>query len=92
MIGVIWALMWKDLKIFFKDRGALVLIFVQPFMFIVVMSYALAGMFTPAEDRLRVLVVNQDRGTYAAEVLASLEEMDTLWNEIRHAEKSSDPL
>ena len=60
MIGVIWALMWKDLKIFFKDRGALVLIFVQPFMFIVVMSYALAGMFTPAEDRLRVLVVNQD--------------------------------
>ncbi len=76
MIGVIWALMWKDLKIFFKDRGALVLILVQPFMFIVVMSYALAGMFTPAEDRLRVLVVNQDRGTYAAEVLASLEEMD----------------
>jgi hypothetical protein len=43
MLQQIFALTWKDLKIFFKDPGAVVLIFLQPFMFIVVMSYALGG-------------------------------------------------
>ena len=45
MLNQILALTWKDLKIFFKDSGAVAFIFLQPFMFIVVMSYAMAGMF-----------------------------------------------
>lgn len=45
MLHQILALTWKDLKVFFKDPGAVVLIFLMPFMFILVMSFALSGLF-----------------------------------------------
>lgn len=76
MLHQILALAWKDLKIFFKDPGAVVLIFVQPFMFIVVMSYALGSLFEPGEERIHLLAVNQDRGTQAAAILRQLDEMN----------------
>lgn len=76
MLKQIFALTWKDLKIFFKDLGGVAVIFLQPFMFIVVMSYALAGMFEPGEDRILLLAVNQDRGTQAATILRQLDEME----------------
>ncbi|MGC8827263.1 MAG: ABC transporter permease [Anaerolineae bacterium] len=76
MLNQILALAWKDLKIFFKDPGAVTLIFLQPFMFIVVMSYALGGLFEPGEGQIQLLAVNQDRGPQAAAVLRQLDEMD----------------
>lgn len=66
---------WKDLKIFLKDRGGIVLIFVQPFMFILVISYALSGAFSAAEHPIQILAVNQDAGTQAATLLNRLKEM-----------------
>lgn len=66
---------WKDLKIFLKDRGGIVLIFVQPFMFILVISYALSGAFSAAEHPIQILAVNQDAGTQAATLLDRLKEM-----------------
>lgn len=85
MLNQIFALAWKDLKIFFKDPGAVVLIFLQPFMFIVVMSYALGGLFKSGERQIHLLVVNQDRGAQAAAIIQQLDEMDafhleTTWN------------
>lgn len=71
----ILALTWKDLKIFLKDRGGIVLIFVQPFMFILVISYALSGAFSAAEHPIQILAVNQDAGTQAATLLDRLKEM-----------------
>ena len=63
MLNQILALTWKDLKIFFKDRGHVVLIFLQPLMFIVLMSYALSGVFRSGEDRpIQLLAVNEDQG------------------------------
>ncbi len=76
MLNQILALTWKELKIFFKDPGAVVMIFLQPFMFIVVMSYALGGLFEPGEDQIQLLAVNQDRGTQAAAVLRQLDDME----------------
>ena len=76
MLNHILALTWKDLKVFFKDPGAVVLIFLQPFMFIVVMSYALSGLFTAGGDKpIRILAVNLDRGTQAEAILRQLDEM-----------------
>ena len=73
MFKQILALMWKDLQIFFKDRGAVIFIFLQPFMFIVVMSYAMAGLFSGDGDHpIQLLVVNQDRGTQAAAIVKQL--------------------
>lgn len=76
MLNQILALAWKDLKIFFKDPGAVALIFLQPFMFIVVMSYALGGLFEPGEDQIQLLAVNQDQGTQAAAILRQLDDME----------------
>ena len=76
MLNQILALTWKDLKVFFKDRGAVVLIFLQPLMFIVLMSYALSGVFRAGEDRpILLLGVNEDRGKQAATVLRQLDEI-----------------
>ncbi len=77
MLNQILAFVWKDLKIFFKDPGALVLIFLQPFMFIVVMSYALSGLFASEEKPIPILALNLDRGTQAAALLQELDAMET---------------
>jgi len=84
MLRQILALTWKDLKVFFKDRGAVVLIFVQPFMFILVMSYALSGIFRTGDRPIVILAVNQDKGTQASAVLRQLGEIkgfavETVW-------------
>src|SRR5512136_540411 len=76
MLNQILALTWKDLNVFFKDRGHVVLIFLQPLMFIVLMSYALSGVFNSDGDRpIRLLAVNQDQGKQAEAVLRQLGEM-----------------
>ena len=84
MLKQILALTWKDLKVFFKDRGAVVMIFVQPFMFIMVMSYALSGLYRTGDRPIQILAVNQDKGTQAAAILHQLDEMkaftvETTW-------------
>lgn len=76
MLNQILAITWKDLKIFFKDLGAVAMIFLQPFMFIVVMSYALGGLFEPGEDQIQLLAVNQDQGIQATAILRQLDDMD----------------
>jgi len=84
MLNQIIALTWKDLKIFFKDTGAVLFIFLQPFMFIVVMSYAMSGMFASDDHPVRLLAVNQDRGTHAANIIRQLDalsgfDVETAW-------------
>ncbi len=64
----------KDLKIFFKDPGAVLLIFLMPLTFVILMSYALAGQFAAVQDQpIRLLVLDGDGGPAAATVLERLE-------------------
>ncbi|MBI3914658.1 MAG: ABC-2 transporter permease [Chloroflexi bacterium] len=84
MLNQILALTWKDLKIFFKDTGAVIFIFLQPFMFIVIMSYATAGMYGSGDRPREILAVNEDRGPQAAALIKQLDEMKgfdvvTMW-------------
>ncbi len=84
MVRQILAITWKDLKIFFRDLGGVALIFLQPFMFILVMSYALSGLFASGDGPIFLLAVNEDRGTQAAAILRQLDEMEafqveTVW-------------
>ena len=69
------ALTWKDLKIFLKDRGGVILIFVQPFMFILIITYALSDVFSAGDHPVHILAVNQDTGTQGAALLDQLEDM-----------------
>jgi ABC-2 type transport system permease protein len=72
IINQIFALTWKDLKLFFKDTRAMALIFLQPFLFIVIMSYALAGLYGSGGKPLQMLAVNEDGGKEAENVIKGL--------------------
>jgi len=54
----------KDLQVFLKDRGAVILLFLLPFVFIVAMAFfsqqANASASTGEEQRLPLVVVNED--------------------------------
>jgi ABC-2 type transport system permease protein len=58
---------FKDLRIFFKDRGAVVLLFLLPLMFIVIFSGALASIGDGGEEDTRILlpVIDLDGGAAA---------------------------
>jgi ABC-2 type transport system permease protein len=83
MLKQILALTWKDLKIFFKDPRGVVLIFIQPFIFIIVMSYALSGLYSSGDRPIQLLAVNEDQGTRGTTILRQLGEMKAFQVEIR---------
>ena len=74
----------KDLKILFKDRGQLAVLFVLPLVFAVLLGGPYAGMRDPitssGESRLsiRAYVVNEDQGPYGAQVEAVLRSIEPL--------------
>jgi ABC-2 type transport system permease protein len=85
MLKQILALTWKDLKIFCKDPRGIVLIFIQPFIFILVMSYALSGLYRSGDRPIQLLAVNHGQGTSGTAILRQLGEMkafqvETQWD------------
>ena len=88
MLHQILSTTWKDLKILFTDISGMATLFLMPLMFIIVMSTALQGLFNTGVDaQPRPLpVVNLDRGEYASQVIAALDDIDgieveTAWDE-----------
>ncbi|MBN1306101.1 MAG: ABC transporter permease [Anaerolineales bacterium] len=77
MLGQIFAITIKDLKILFKDRAGMVMLFAMPGMFILVMSVALQGVFdTGTDDKpVEMLVINQDNGGLAGEAINELRDL-----------------
>ena len=51
-----WYVAWKDLKILFKDTGALILLFILPIVVITIASYALSDIFQDQLKPPRVLL------------------------------------
>lgn len=67
---------WKDLVIFFKDRGVWLQLFLLPLLFIVIFSGALSAVGQgdePADTRIPLPVVNLDGGPAAQTLLDGLE-------------------
>jgi len=78
MLRQIAAIALKELSILMKDLEALALLFAMPVFFILVMSFALEGVFEAgtADRPIEILVVNQDAGRMAGvitEDIASVE-------------------
>jgi ABC-2 type transport system permease protein len=59
----------KDLQVFFKDRGAILTLFVLPLVFVVVFSGALTSIGVDEDVRVALAVVNLDSGEAAQELL-----------------------
>jgi ABC-2 type transport system permease protein len=65
---------WKDIQIFFKDRGNLLYLFFLPITFILVFSGALRDLGKGEKDtRIPLTVVNLDGGDGAQTLLAGLD-------------------
>jgi ABC-2 type transport system permease protein len=80
MIHQIFALTVKELKVLWRDREALLLLFAMPLFFILVMSWALQGVYQAGsrERPIEILVVNRDLGKQAAGILLDLQKMEGL--------------
>jgi len=80
MIQQIVAIIAKELKILWRDRQALTLLFLMPVFFILVMSFALEGVFEAGSKGrpIGVLVVDQDKGTLVRETLGELKRVEGL--------------
>ncbi|MBM4201823.1 MAG: hypothetical protein FJ189_11130, partial [Gammaproteobacteria bacterium] len=67
MMSAIAAIAVKELRLLWRDKQALALLFLMPAFFILVMSFALEGVFEAGtrSHPLEILVVNQDSGDAA---------------------------
>ena len=74
------AIALKELKIILKDREALALLFAMPVFFILVMSFALEGVFEAgtADRPIEVLLVNLDKGRVASQITEDMEFVEGL--------------
>ena len=80
MIRQIIAITLKELKVLWLDREALALLFAIPMFFILVMSFALEGVFEAGSKGhpIEILVVHQDGGRLAEQAIADLKRMEGL--------------
>ncbi len=74
MLYQIYAMTLKEFKVLLRDRGAFSMLFIQPIAFILVMTIALQGVFDSggSNNPISLLVVNQDQGAIAGQVIANL--------------------
>jgi ABC-2 type transport system permease protein len=80
MLQQIIAITLKELKVVWLDREALLLLFAMPMFFILVMSFALQGVFEAGTKGrpVQVLVINQNGGPLAEQAIADLKRIEEL--------------
>jgi len=80
MIRQIVAITFKEMKVLWLDREALALLFAMPMFFILVMSYALEGVFEAGHKShpIEVMVVNRNGGMLAEQTIADLKRLEGL--------------
>jgi len=72
----IWFIALKDLKIFSKDRSALIFAILFPFLFVVLFSFVW-GSVESKDERLQLhLVTQEDRGSLSHQILKAIETED----------------
>jgi ABC-2 type transport system permease protein len=74
MFNQILAITIKEFKVLLRDKHAFSNLFIMPIVFILVMSIALQGVFDSGSDNnpIDLIVVNQDQGALAAQVIGDL--------------------
>jgi ABC-type Na+ efflux pump permease subunit len=78
LLHQVLAIVIKELKILMRDWQALALLFAMPAFFILVMSFALEGVFeSGSRDRpLEIMVVNRDQGGVSQGIISDLKRME----------------
>ena len=80
MIRQVIAITLKELKVLWLDREALALLFAMPMFFILVMTFALEGVFQAGSKGhpIEILVVHKNGGPVADRAIADLKRMEGL--------------
>ena len=80
MIQQVVAIIAKELRVLWRDRQALTLLFMMPVFFILVMSFALEGVFEAGSKGrpIGVLVVDEDKGALVEQTLADVRRLEGL--------------
>jgi ABC-2 type transport system permease protein len=80
MIHRVMAITHKELKVLFRDREALALLFAIPIFFILVMSFALEGVYEAGSKGhpIEILVVHPNGDPLADQTVADLKRMEGL--------------
>ncbi len=76
MLYQIYAMTVKDFKVMLKDRGAMVVLFILPVIFIFVMTSAGSGGVADDDQPMEILVVNDDSGELADEAIVDLNDLE----------------
>lgn len=78
MIHRMMAITLKELKVLLRDRQALALLFIMPIFFILVMSFALEGVFEAGSKShpIKILVVHQPGCLLANQAIADLKRIE----------------
>ena len=72
MFTVMLAIARKDLALLIRDPGALIVLFLMPLIFILVMSFALSGLYSPGGSAVAIAFVDEDGGPFSANLVKSL--------------------
>lgn len=80
MTHQIIAIVLKELKVLWVDREALALLFAMPVFFILVMSFALEGVFEAGSKGhpIHILVVRESKDSFVEQVISDLKRMEGL--------------
>ena len=78
MLFQIYAIFIKEMKLLYKDREALALLFIMPAFFILVMSFALKTVYETgsSEHPIEILVINEDKGMLSQKFLKDLKKIE----------------
>lgn len=71
-----WFIAIKDLKIFSRDRQALIFAILFPFLFVVLFSFALSGVGSEDERLVLHLVTQEDRNGLSHDIIEEIETED----------------
>ena len=79
-MNALFGLVQKDLKMFCRDRRAVVMSFAAPILIGTFFGYVFGGNGSPNQEqgRLKVLVVNQEQGAVAQSIIEQLGKDKTL--------------
>lgn len=78
MLQKITALIWKDTIIRFSSWSEILFFLVLPIVFTVLLSGGVSGFSGDGDDRIPVLLVNEDNSDVAANLVATLTDSDTV--------------
>ncbi len=68
----VWVLIWKDIKLFMVDRKAMMISFAVPISIATFFALIMGGGGDPKTQRIKFLVVDQDKSKVSMAVLAEL--------------------